>query len=133
MFSRRNSKTARSLNVLVVDDDYFMQRTLVLYLNSLGHSGIVVENGQQAMECLAVKCFDVILLDVTMPVMDGLEVLAAIRQQEKIRNAHQLIIMVTGYAEADDLSKLKKAGADGYVIKPVDTNQLEAELKRVVR
>ncbi|MBC3861547.1 response regulator [Undibacterium jejuense] len=132
MGTERSNRIKRALNVLVVDDDYFLQRTLVLYLNSFGHSGIVVENGQKALACLFERNFDVILLDVTMPVMDGLEVLSAIRSKEKLTKKHQLIIMVTGYAEAGDIDKLKKAGADGYITKPINPAQLESELERLI-
>ncbi|TDK67366.1 response regulator [Sapientia aquatica] len=121
------------LNVLVVDDDELMQHTLSVYLSSLGHSDVIASNGQQALDCLRDEHFDVILLDINMPVMNGSEVLAAIRKQEQQTGIHQIIIMVTGYAETDDLRKLTEAGADGYVVKPVDPIKLEFELIRLTR
>ena len=121
------------LNVLVVDDDELMQHTLSVYLSSLGHSDVIASNGQQALDCLRDEHFDVILLDINMPVMNGSEVLAAIRKQEQQTGNHQIIIMVTGYTETDDLRKLTEAGADGYVVKPVDPIKLEFELIRLTR
>lgn len=119
------------LVVLVADDDSFMQQLIVALLKQDGHSGVVVGNGRQAIDCLAQRNFDVLLLDVMMPEMDGLEALAAIRCGEKKSGKHQPIIMLTGHAEANDAARLRQAGADGYVIKPINVVQLYSELVRV--
>jgi CheY-like chemotaxis protein len=75
--------------------------------------------------------FDVVLMDVMMPLMDGLEALAAIRAQEAQNGGHQKIIMATAHTEPGDKSRFKQAGADGYVAKPLQIEQLQAELERV--
>jgi two-component system sensor histidine kinase/response regulator len=121
-----------SLNVLVVEDDEFNQALAIAMLTKLGHTGVVVANGEQAVRCLASRQFDVVLMDIMMPVMDGLAALAAIRAREKIRGGHVPIIMATGHAEPGDGSRLRQAGADGYVTKPIDALMLDAELKRVL-
>ncbi|MEB0033200.1 response regulator [Undibacterium sp. RTI2.1] len=121
-----------SLNVLVVDDDYFMQRVAIILLDSLGHSGVVVDDGKKALECLAQRRFDLVLLDIMMPVMDGLEALATIRTKEQHMGSHLPIIMVTGHAEPTDQIRLKQAGADGYVTKPIDITKLQTEIDRVM-
>ncbi|WP_422959811.1 response regulator [Undibacterium sp. Xuan67W] len=117
--------------MLVVDDDYFMQRMAVMVLEALGHTGVVVDDGQKALDCLSKRRFDVVLMDVMMPVMDGLEALAAIREHEHGAK-RQRIIMVTGHAESTDRIRLQQAGADGYVSKPIDVEQLRCELDRVM-
>lgn len=127
----RVNKSRRSLSVLVADDDEFIQHATVIMLKSLGHSGAMVDDGAKALACLAQRRFDVVLLDVMMPVMDGLEVLAAIRQQERGTGQHQHIIMATGHAEPNDMARLSQAGADGYVAKPIDIERLQEELCRV--
>lgn len=120
------------LSVLVADDDYFMQQLIVALLKQAGHSGIIVGNGRQVIDCLMQREFDVLLLDVMMPEMDGLEALAAIRHQEQLSGKHQPIIMVTGHAEVDDAARFQRAGADGYVTKPIDVARLHDELERVL-
>jgi len=122
---------SKSLSILVADDDMVMQRLIVTLLKHAGHTGVVVNNGKEALACLAQRQFDVLLLDIMMPEMDGLELLAAIRSEEKKSNRHQKIIMLTGHAEPTDASRLKQAGADGYVIKPINAKQLFDELLRV--
>ncbi|MET3107784.1 CheY-like chemotaxis protein [Oxalobacteraceae bacterium GrIS 2.11] len=118
--------------VLVVDDDFMMQRVTAGILNSLGHTGVIVENGALAIECLSQREFDLVLLDVMMPVMDGLETLATIRGEEKLSGKYQPIIMLTGHAEPSDAQRLKQAGADGYISKPVNPDQLKFEMNRVM-
>lgn len=109
-----------------------MQRVTAGILNSLGHTGVIVENGRLAIECLSKREFDLILLDVMMPVMDGLETLASIRSEEKLSGKHLPIIMLTGHAEPSDAQRLKQAGADGYVSKPINSDLLKIELNRVM-
>jgi CheY-like chemotaxis protein len=75
--------------------------------------------------------FDVVLMDVMMPTMDGLEALALLREQERSQGGHMPVIMATAHAEPGDSEKFKQAGADGYVAKPIVISQLQAELVRV--
>lgn len=129
MSSNQNS---RPLSVLVVEDDDLLQQLTVLMLKKFGHSGVVVDDGMKALACLAQRRFDVVLLDVMMPVMDGLATLAAIRRKEINSDARQPIIMATGHAGPNDRARLIEAGADGYVSKPINSERLQAELQRVV-
>jgi CheY-like chemotaxis protein len=119
------------MHILVADDDFFMQRLAIILLNELGHTGVVVDDGEKVLAALSKRQFDVVLMDVMMPTMDGLQALAAIRRQEQGSGRHQPVIMVTGHAEASDAERLKAAGADGYVTKPVDIDALHTELNRV--
>jgi CheY-like chemotaxis protein len=130
------SSTAHSsgpaLKILVADDDEFLQRLAILLLQDLGYSGVVVDNGEKVLACLAQRRFDVVLLDIMMPVMDGMATLAAIRRQEKIKGGHQLVIMATAHNGPNDRARLAEAGADGYVAKPFSIVQLRTELQRVI-
>jgi CheY-like chemotaxis protein len=76
---------------------------------------------------------DVVLMDVMMPVMDGLEALAAIRAQEAQTGRHLPIIMATSHDEPGEALRYEKAGADGYLCKPLDLDGLRAEIERVLR
>ncbi len=123
---------ASPLNVLVVEDDDLNQALAIAMLKELGHRGVVVSDGEQALRCLESRQFDVVLMDVMMPVMDGLEALAAIRAHEIIQGGHVQVIMATGHSEPSDRSRLQQAGADGYVSKPIKLTLLQAELNRVL-
>lgn len=122
----------RPLKVLVVEDNIINQRLAVGMLHDLGHTGVVVGDGEKALKCLAKLKFDVVLMDVMMPVMDGLEALAAIRAQEQSRGGHLPVVMATAHAEPGDAARFKRAGADGYVSKPLEIGSLRAELNRVI-
>lgn len=121
----------RALKVLVVEDNVINQRLVVSMLHKLGHTGVVVGDGEKALKCLTKLQFDAVLMDVMMPVMDGIEALLAIRQQEVQTGLHLPIVMVTAHAEPGDADRFKRAGADGYVVKPIEIKQLELELQRV--
>jgi len=122
----------RALKVLVAEDNTINQRLVIAMLTALGHTGVVVGDGEKALKCLSKLKFDVVLMDVMMPQLDGLEALAAIRLQEQTTGTHLPIIMATAHVEPGDRARFKRAGADGYVGKPIDQNQLQAELLRVV-
>ena len=124
--------TRRALKVLVAEDNIINQRLAIGMLKQLGHTGVVVGDGEKALKCLAQLQFDLVLMDVMMPNMDGLEALAALRAQEQATGAHMPVIMATAHTEPGDKSKFKQAGADGYVAKPVELEALNAEIKRVI-
>ncbi len=121
----------RALKVLVAEDNIINQRIAVEMLHSLGHTGVVVGDGVIAMKCLSKLKFDVVLMDVMMPNMDGLEALAAIRAQEQSQGGHLPIIMATAHTEPGEAARFKRAGADGYLPKPLDQDALKAELHRL--
>ncbi len=76
--------------------------------------------------------FDLVLLDVTMPGMDGLETLSILRAQERAKQSRIPVIMVTGHDMPGDWERFIAGGADGYVCKPVDVALLDKEIRRVV-
>ena len=123
--------SAKTLKVLVAEDNIINQRLVVAMLHTLGHTGVVVGDGEKALKCLSKLKFDVVLMDVMMPNMDGIEALQAIRAQEQERGGHLPIIMATAHAEPGDAARFKRAGADGYLSKPIDIDHLKAELARL--
>lgn len=118
------------LNILVAEDNFINQKLLKVLLKQLGHTGMVVENGQQALQCLQQHPFDVVLMDVMMPVMDGLQALQQIRLQEKTTGHHQPVVMVTAHTEQEDEAAMLRAGADAYLPKPVQLAALQKILAR---
>nr|WP_315488127.1 response regulator [uncultured Rhodoferax sp.] len=121
-----------SLRILVAEDNLINQRLVLAMLTSLGHTGVVVGDGEKALKCLSKLKFDVVLMDVMMPVLDGLGALGAIREQEQTTGAHMPVIIATAHTDPGDIQKFKSIGADGYVAKPIEIEQLKAELKRVL-
>lgn len=118
--------------ILVADDSVAVRRTVALLLTKMGYSGVLVADGEAALECLSKRQFDLLLLDLSMPKLDGLQVLASIRRAEVQGVLRQRIVMVTGYAEANDQARLLAAGADGYICKPIDSVQFIKEVQRVL-
>lgn len=122
---------ARALKVLVAEDNIINQRIAVELLHSLGHTGVVVGDGAIALKCLAKFKFDVVLMDVMMPNLDGLGALAAIRTQELTQGGHLPVVMVTAHTEPGEAARYRRAGADGYLPKPLAIDALKAELHRL--
>jgi CheY-like chemotaxis protein len=123
---------ARSLKVLVADDNPVNQRIMVALLRQLGHTGAVVGDGEKALRCLERVSIDLVLLDVMMPVMDGLQALAALRSSTEPRLARLPVIMVTANDLPGDREQYLGRGANGYVTKPVEIGALSAEIDRVM-
>lgn len=122
----------RRLKVLVAEDNIVNQRIAVGMLTSLGHTGVVVGDGEKALKCLAKLKFDLVLMDVMMPLMDGLQALRSIREQEAVQGGHLPVIMATAHTEPGDAAKFRRAGADGYLAKPLDLEAMQAEFARVL-
>ena len=124
--------SGQALKVLVAEDNIINQRLLVGLLGQLGHTGMVVNDGEKALKCLAKMRVDLVLMDVMMPNMDGLQALAAIRAKEAAEGGHLPVIMATAHDEPGDAARFKRAGADGYLTKPLDLQRLQSEISRVL-
>jgi signal transduction histidine kinase/CheY-like chemotaxis protein len=121
---------AAALRILLAEDNAVNQRVAVAMLNKRGHSVHVVDDGRQAFEAVCAESFDVVLMDVQMPEMDGYEATAAIRGREN--GGHRIpIIAMTAHAMAGDRERCLNAGMDGYVTKPVNRQILIAEVERL--
>ena len=120
-------RTAR--RVLLAEDGAINQQVAIRLLEERGHSVVVVNNGRAAVEQVAAQPFDVVLMDVQMPEMDGLEATAAIRQAEAQTGGHIPIVAMTAHAMKGDRDRFLAAGMDGYVAKPVRPHELYAAVE----
>jgi two-component system, sensor histidine kinase and response regulator len=116
----------RPQKVLVAEDNPVNQRLAVALLAKRGHQTTVVENGQQALDVLAQESFDLILMDLQMPGMGGLEATGIIRANEQQQGGHIRIIAMTAHAMPGDREKCLAAGMDDYLTKPIDSRKLHA-------
>ena len=117
------------LRVLVVEDNSVNQLLLVRLLEKGGHQVLVVGNGRNALEALAREDFDMVLMDIQMPEMDGLEATVALRQTAKDRANRQFVVALTAHAMKGDDEKCRAAGMDGYLTKPIRMPELDAALR----
>lgn len=115
---------SRLLRVLLAEDTPANQKLFTYILSKRGHAVQVAEDGQQALESLGRYDFDVVLMDVQMPVMDGLAATRAIRKLADPRKARVPIIALTAHALTGDADRCLGAGMDGYVSKPIDRGEL---------
>ncbi len=117
------------LDVLVAEDNAINARVAQGFLARLGHRSVVVPNGLEALRALALRHFDVVLMDMQMPEMDGLEATRRIRAQEAEANlAHLPVFMVSANSLAEDETAGLAAGADAFLSKPIGLARLEAAL-----
>ncbi len=112
------------LRILLTEDNLVNQRLAARLLEKEGHAVVVAEDGAKALEACLRSTFDLILMDVQMPVMDGLEATAAIRRAEETSGNHIPIIAMTAHAMTGDRQRFLKAGMDGYVSKPIHAREL---------
>ncbi|HTU26396.1 MAG TPA: response regulator, partial [Pirellulales bacterium] len=112
--------------VLLVEDGYFNQRVALAMLERRGHRVTVVNNGREALEQVAARKFDVVLMDMQMPEMNGLEATAEIRRREQSGGAHLPIVGVTANAMRGDRERCLEAGMDNYLTKPISAERLYA-------
>lgn len=121
------------LTILVADDVAFNVDLLRILLERAGHTVITAADGQATMAKYNAERIDVILMDVQMPVLDGLTATRQIRAQEKQQNTRRMpIIALTAGAFAQDKEQARLAGMDGFVTKPVDEKKLFIEIARVI-
>ncbi len=127
------SNASEALSVLLAEDNPVNQALATRVLEKAGHKVSVVQNGMQAVALSARQNFDVILMDMQMPVMGGIEATQAIRKRELTQHltSHQLIVAMTANAMQGDRERCLEAGMDGYISKPIDRLQLESEIARV--
>ena len=122
----------KTLRVLVAEDHPVNQKLIALLLQKRGYSVTFAANGKEAVENWGRDQFDVILMDVQMPVMDGEKATLEIRQREAVRGGEHIpIVALTAHAMKGDSERLLAAGMDGYLSKPIRAQQLFAELDRV--
>jgi PAS domain S-box-containing protein len=109
------------LEILIAEDNMVNQTLITMVLKKLGYTPAIAENGLKAVEALNDKCFDVVLMDIQMPEMDGLEATQIVRSQ---LHYQPVIIAVTANAMQDDKAACLKAGMDDYISKPIQLDKL---------
>jgi len=114
----------RGLEILVVEDNVINQRLAEHLLRGKGHVVTIANNGREALGILARQPFDLALVDVQMPEMDGLQLTVTIREKEQSTGAHLPIIAMTAYAMKGDRERCLEAGMDDYIPKPINSRQL---------
>ncbi len=110
--------------ILVVDDEEDLAVSLKAFLESKGYSVTYSTSGTNAIELFKNNDFDIVILDIRMPDMSGIEVLRKIREIERERKTTTCVIMITAYASETAPIKALKLGADDYLMKPFDLNEL---------
>jgi two-component system, sensor histidine kinase and response regulator len=117
--SSRQAPVALRSRILLAEDNIVNQRVAARLLEKSGHSVVIVGNGKDAIAALHRESFDMVLMDVQMPEMDGFEATKAIRGDEAGQNKHIPIIAMTAHAMTGDKDRCLAAGMDGYVSKPI--------------
>jgi signal transduction histidine kinase/DNA-binding response OmpR family regulator/streptogramin lyase len=126
------TRARRPLRILLAEDDPVNQRVAVAMLKKLGHDTIVVDDGQQALDRLEAETFDVVLMDVQMPRLDGYAATRAIRARAATTGAPRLpIVAMTAHAIKGDRERCLDADMDDYLSKPIRLAELAATLDRV--
>jgi two-component system sensor histidine kinase/response regulator len=120
-----------SLRVLLAEDNHVNQRLGMRLLEKRGHQVTLASNGREAVEALQEGSFDLVLMDVQMPEMDGIEATLAIRAREVRVGGRQHIVALTAHAMKGDEIRCYEAGMDGYLSKPIDPEELDEILMKL--
>ena len=126
----REASRTSTMRVLLAEDNAVNQRVALRLLEKHGHAVVVANNGREALSILAHERFDLVLMDVQMPEMDGFEATAKIREQEKNTGRRLPIIAMTAHAMKGDEERCLAAGMDGYISKPINSTGLFALLDK---
>ena len=122
----------RLLRILLAEDNVVNQKLAVRLLEKQGHQVEVAGDGKEALEALARHSFDLVLMDVQMPEMNGFEVTEAIRNREKEDGGHIPIVAMTAHAIKGDRERCLQVGMDGYVSKPIQVKELFEAIEKAI-
>jgi len=117
--------TGEKISILVVDDERSMRDFLKILLQKEGYTVVTAHNGENALECLESQEFDLIISDIRMPGMGGLELLGAVKEQ----NPDLPVIMITAFASPDDAVQAMKNGAFDYISKPFNVDEIKSVIE----
>jgi len=132
LIKEASSKGMRILNILLAEDNKLNQKIATKLLEKRGWLVEVVENGQEALDKANEKDFDIILMDVQMPVLDGLEATRIFRKQEAAVGRHIPIVAMTAKAMREDEERCLDAGMDAYISKPIDALKVYETIEKVL-
>ncbi|MDM8516812.1 response regulator [Desulfobacterales bacterium HSG16] len=121
----------KKVNILIADDNVLNQKMILAYLKKFGYSGDVVSNGKEVLEALQKVNYDIILMDVTMPEMDGFEATRHIRNQDTgVFDKNIPIIAITAHTREEDIKKCLNTGMNDCVLKPIKQDLLIETIKK---
>ena len=129
--SEHSKETSGKMEILVAEDNLINQKLATYMLTNLGHKVVIAANGQDALDKFRAGNFDVILMDVQMPVMDGFEATQLIRAVEKESGKRTPIVALTAHAMKGDRERCLEAGMDDYISKPINNKELTDALTRI--
>ncbi len=119
------------MRILVVDDDSITRKLLGMYLKSKGYEVEYAENGLEALEKLGQVEINIVLTDLNMPYMDGIEFTRNMKTEPNY--SHIPVLMVTTEADSDEKERAIQAGADAYLVKPVTAEQINETVRRLLK
>ncbi len=128
----RKPDSALGLQVLLVEDNAINQRVAEEILRKAGCELRMALNGREALDELSARHYDLVLMDVQMPEVDGITATRALRERERELDRHTPVIAMTAHAMTKDRERCREAGMDGYVAKPINTRELHDEIRRVL-
>jgi two-component system, sensor histidine kinase and response regulator len=123
---------ATGLRILLAEDNEFNQQLVDHLLRRRGHEVVVAADGRSALEALEHGAFDLMLLDIQMPELDGFWVIDALRRRERTAGGHLPVVALTAHAMKEDRERCLQAGMDGYLSKPIHSAELFAVVDRVL-
>lgn len=121
-----------NLSILLAEDNVVNQKLALHLLEKQGYRVVVANTGIEVLACLREQSFDLILMDIQMPKMDGFETTAAIREKERITGIHMPIIAMTAHAMKGDRERCLRAGMDGYISKPILARELFDTIENLI-
>ena len=125
-----DTPSAKGLQILLAEDNPVNQKLAIKMLEKRGHQIVVAGNGKEALAALAKRTYDLVLMDVQMPVMDGLEATRQLREMEKGAGRRQPVVAMTALVMKGDKERCMEAGMDGYISKPIRPQELDEVLDK---
>ncbi len=126
-------KRGCNINILIADDNIVNQKIAVNILSKAGYQVSVASDGLDALRQYEAKHFDLVLMDIQMPKLDGLATTLEIREREKGKTEHIPIVAFTAHAFEADLERYREVGMDGHITKPIDRESLLKEINRILK
>ena len=124
LVTRHSLRESRSLHILLAEDNLVNQTVASRVLQKQGHSVVTAANGREALDCVKSQPFDLVLMDVQMPELDGFQATAAIRKLEQMSGGHLPIVAMTAHAMQGDRERCLAIGMDAYISKPIEAEAL---------
>ncbi len=119
------------MKVLIVDDDPIVRKLLGHYLNASGYETVYASNGLEALDALVREEVNLVLTDLNMPYMDGIELVKQMREDERLRGIP--VLMVTTESDPKTKELALKSGVNGYLTKPVTSEAVTTEARRLLK